>query len=61
MIPEAAVEAAAYPCPHGCKTHTVPSLDPTACGHYHSPDEWGHHEQIHNSAYWAAIGKASQA
>lgn len=23
--------------------------------------EWGHHEQIHNSAYWAAIGKASQA
>lgn len=46
-----------WPCPHGCKDHTVPSEVPTACGHYHSPSEWGHHEQIHNSAYWKAIGE----
>jgi hypothetical protein len=48
----------AHPCPHGCENHTVPSLNPTACGHYHSPTEWGHHEDQHNSDYWAAIGKA---
>lgn len=46
-----------YPCPHGCTNHTVSSLYPTACGHYHSPTEWGHHEDVHNSDYWAAIGK----
>lgn len=45
-----------YPCPHGCTDHTVRSPDPTACGHYHSPTEWGHHENQHNSDYWAAIG-----
>jgi hypothetical protein len=50
---------AKHPCPHGCTTHTVPSQDPTACGHYHSPDEWGHREQIHNSAYWKAIGEGA--
>lgn len=47
-----------YPCPHGCTDHTVKSEDPTACGHYHSPEEWGHREQVHNSDYWAAIGRA---
>lgn len=45
-----------YPCPHGCTNHTVKSEEPTACGHYHSPSEWGHHEQKHNSEYWKAIG-----
>lgn len=49
-----------YPCPHGCTTHTVPSLLPTACGHYHSPSEWGHHEQKHNSEYWQAISNGAK-
>jgi hypothetical protein len=45
-----------FPCPHGCTHHRVASQEPTACGHYHSPSEWGHHEQKHNSEYWKAIG-----
>jgi hypothetical protein len=53
------VDPVTYPCPHGCTDHRVKSLDPTACGHYHSPSEWGHHEQKHNSDYWKAISEQS--
>jgi len=49
-----------FPCPHGCEHHRVPTQDPTGCGHYHSPTEWGHHENKHNSDYWQAISAAEQ-
>ncbi len=54
------MQVSEYPCPHGCTNHTVKSESPTACGHYHSPSEWGHHEQKHNSEYWQAIGNGKE-